>query len=171
MKFQNTSTFRYREYETDPNTGNLKPTGVVREISSGLIINIKGWVSGDGMITMDVNSTVSRRGADVSSTTGKPPTTFEKIINTHVRSGSGTPVVIGGLIQQEKQDTIQKVPLLGSIPLLGYLFQSKKQTVEQSEFVIYIVPFADLWEQKEIGVGERIERLYHRFFNPKQVGS
>ena len=39
--------------------------GVTREITSGLVLNIDGWVSGDGMITTTVNASVSKRGADV----------------------------------------------------------------------------------------------------------
>ncbi len=164
IRFQNTSTFRYREYEVDPNTGELLLTGVVREITSGLIIKIKGWVSGDGMITMDVDATVSRQGTDVSADVTKPPTTFEKILQTHVRSPSGEPIVIGGLITEENGTTIQKIPVLGDIPLLGYLFQSRKETVDRSEFVIYIVPYAEFPEIEEVSIDMRMERLYYKYF-------
>lgn len=164
IKFQNTSTFRYREYETDPNTGNLRQTGVVREIVSGLIIDMKGWVSGDGMITMEVEATVSRLGSGATGDTTREPTTFEKVLKTHVRSPSGKPIAIGGLITEEKGTTIQKIPVLADIPLLGYLFQTKKETVDRSEFVIYIVPHAEYLEREEVSLNNRMERLYNKFF-------
>ena len=164
IQFQNTSTYRYREYEVDPNTGDLLLTGVVREITSGLIIMIRGWVSGDGLITMDVEATVSRRGADIASDTGKPPTTFEKVLKTHVCALSGKPVIIGGLITEENNITIQKIPVIGDIPLLGLLFRSEKETVDRSEFVIYIVPYAELPESKDINMGLKLEKLYKRFY-------
>jgi general secretion pathway protein D len=162
ISFQNTSTFRYREYETDPNTGLLRQTGVVREIVSGLIIGVKGWVSGDGMITMEVKSTVSRLGEQSSDTT--EPQTFEKVVKTNVRSPSGKPIAIGGLITEERIASNQNTPLLSDVPLLGLLFQTKKTTLARSEFVIYIVPYAEYLETAELSVSNRIERLYNKFF-------
>jgi general secretion pathway protein D len=164
IKFQNTSTVRFREYETDPNTGNLRQTGVVREIVSGLIIDMNGWVSGDGMITMDVEATVSRLGSGSSGDTTREPTTFEKVLKTHVRSPSGKPIAIGGLITEENTTTIQKIPFLADIPLLGYLFQTKKETVDRSEFVIYIVPHAEYLKREEVSLNNRMELLYNKFF-------
>ncbi|MCD6398136.1 MAG: hypothetical protein J7L71_11415, partial [Spirochaetaceae bacterium] len=141
ISFQNTDTYRYRDMEIDPDTGEAKSTGVTREITSGLIISINGWVSGDNMITMNVKSTVSKRGADVSSSTGNPPPTSEKVISTHVRTPSGKPVIISGLLQREKDVVAQKTPILSSIPLLGWLFTSKVETFTNTEMVIYIVPY------------------------------
>ncbi len=160
IKFQNTNTFRYREIEIDPDTGKQKYTGVTREITSGLIIGMNGWVSGDGMITMKVSSTVSKRGADVSSATGDPPPTSEKVVSTNVRTASGKPVVIGGLIQQEKTLIVQKTPVLGDIPLLGLLFQGRKETVTNTEMVIYIVPHVEYPERRVVDAGRRMEALY-----------
>ena len=143
VKFQNTETSRYRELETDPDTGKTTATGVTREITTGLIISTNGWVSGDGMITMKVSSTVSKQGADTTSTTGVLPTTSEKIVSTNVRTPSGKPVVIGGLLQQNKESTIEKVPVLGDIPLLGWLFQKRVDSDSNTELVIYIVPHVE----------------------------
>lgn len=160
IKFQNTSTYRYRDVEIDPDTGKATNTGVTREIASGLIISMNGWVSGDGLITMNVSATVSKRGADVSSTTGNPPPTSEKVVSTNVRTESGKPVVIGGLIQQEKVKVEQKVPLLGDIPLLGYLFRSSRDSVENTEMVIYIVPHVEYPSRRTADVGRKLEELY-----------
>ncbi|HET6485147.1 MAG TPA: hypothetical protein VFH83_01935, partial [Spirochaetia bacterium] len=46
IKFQNTETTRHQELEVDPDTGKLLPTGVTREVTTGLIIGMNGWVSG-----------------------------------------------------------------------------------------------------------------------------
>lgn len=162
ISFQNTETYRYREIEVDED-GNTKYTGVTREITSGLIFKIKGWVSGNGMITMDVRATVSKRGTDVSTESGSIPPTSENVINTKIRTLSGKPLVIGGLIRQERSIHVNKVPILGSIPLLGYLFQSRKESVENSELVIYIVPHVDYSKLEETEIGLRLEKLYNKF--------
>ncbi|MGA2479298.1 MAG: hypothetical protein ABSG63_11170 [Spirochaetia bacterium] len=162
LKFQNTLTTRYRDLELNTNTQQLQASGVTREITSGLIISMNGWVSGDGMITMKVSSTISKQGADLSTTSGNPPSTSEKIVSTNVRTLSGKPVVIGGLIQQEKTVTVQKVPILGDIPLLGLLFQSRNETVQNDELVIYIVPHVEYPDQQAQDEGVRIESLYQK---------
>ena len=58
IKFQNTSTYRYRDSNIDPDTGKPIYSGVTREIVSGLVLEIRGWVSGDGMITTSVTASV-----------------------------------------------------------------------------------------------------------------
>lgn len=169
LKFQNTNTYRYQEIEIDPDTGKPLYTGVTREITSGLILSVNGWTSGDGMITMQVSATVSKQGADTSSTTGNPPTTSEKVVTTNVRTPSGKPVVIGGLIQQDVDNSIQRVPILGYIPLLGWLFQTKVQTVDNTELVIYIVPHVEYPEPRNVDLDRRLADLYDQFVKPEVV--
>ncbi len=162
LNFQNTETFRYQEVEVDEN-GVMRFTGVTREITSGLIFKIQGWVSGDGMITMDVKATVSKRGTVPSSTVGALPPTSEHVVNTRARTFSGEPVVIGGLMRQEKDIEGGGVPFLGDIPLLGYLFRSEKDSMDNTELVIYVVPRVVHGEVEEADVGMRMERLYEKF--------
>jgi type II secretory pathway component GspD/PulD (secretin) len=164
IRFQNTDTTRYREPATDPDTGKLLPTGVTHEISTGLIIGMSGWVSGDGMITMKVASTVSKEA--VASSTSEPedlPATSESIVSTNVRTPSGTPVVIGGLIQQSRELTIDKTPFLGDIPLLGLLFQNRIETTTTTELVIYIVPHLEYPAARRADAARRMEDLYTLF--------
>ncbi len=162
IKFQNTLTTRYRDLELNTTTQQLQASGVTREITSGLIISMNGWVSGDGMITMKVASTISKQGADLSPSSGNPPSTSEKIVSTNVRTVSGKPVVIGGLIQQEKTVTVQKTPVVGDIPLIGLLFQGRNETVQNDELVIYIVPHVEYPDQQAVNEGVRIEALYQK---------
>jgi general secretion pathway protein D len=165
INFQNTDTFRYQEVEVDEE-GNTRYTGVTREITSGLIIKLQGWVSGDGMITMDVKATVSKRGTQTSTTVGSLPTTTENVVNTQARTFSGEPVVIGGLIRQETSIQVSRFPVLSRIPLLGYLFQARQESIESSELVVYIVPRVEYGEVEEAAVGLRLERLYRKFLEP-----
>ncbi len=139
--FQNTDTYRYRDSEVDPDTGDTRPAGVTREITAGLILQVRGWTSGDDMITMEVDATVSKRGADTRQ--GDPPPTSERIVQTQVRTRAGTPVIIGGLIQRDETIQTSGIPLLHRIPLVGRLFGSTRESVEESEMVIYIVPFVE----------------------------
>lgn len=143
IKFQNTSTYRYRDSNIDPETGKPKYTGVTREITSGLMLTINGWVSGEGVITTTITASISKRGADVTMNTGNPPPTSEKIITTQVRSQSGEPVILSGLKQNEMSNVEEGVPGLSKIPVAGLLFKDKVKTTGKTEMVIYLVPHID----------------------------
>ena len=62
INFSNTSTFRYRDIVPDSNKGVYSST--TREISSGLVLSINGWVSGDDMITVSGDSTMDTKKVD-----------------------------------------------------------------------------------------------------------
>ncbi len=164
VKFQNTETFRYQEFEVDDDTGKVTDTGVTREITSGLIIGLNGWISGDDMITMAVNATVSKRNAASSTSTSTLPSTSERVVTTQVRTPSGKPIVVSGLMQTDTNVNIQKIPILGDIPLLGRLFRDEKESVDQSEMVIYIVPYLSRADTDQAeSVFEKTERYYRAF--------
>jgi general secretion pathway protein D len=160
IDFQNTNTFRYRDQEIDPETGETASTGVTREIVSGLFLQVNGWASGDGMITMDISTTVSKQGSD-SSGSGNPPGTSERVINTHVRTQSGEPVIIGGLVNQEADTTVNRTPGLSEIPLLGSIFTNQEQSVDDTELMIYIIPHLEYPYYEDTPPSELFTQLYN----------
>ena len=167
LSFSNTNTSRYRDIIVDTK-GDLY-TSTTREISSGLTVSINGWVSGDEMVTVKVDAQVSKQGSSDSSSSGKesdtmpPPSTSEKKVSTNVRTKSGEAVVIGGLFQQEEEVSEKRVPFLGKIPLIGFLFKKKVVSVAETEFVIYLVPFVEKAESEVLGEGENLERLKKKY--------
>lgn len=146
ISFRNTNTYRYRDPYIDSDTGKKSGSSVTREIVSGLVLDVTGWVSGDGMITTKVNASFSRQGADVSST-GNPPPTTEKIVTTEVRGKSGEVIVLSGLIQDDTTTMEDRTPLISKIPLLGWLFKNHEKTEEKNEMYIYLVPHLESPEQ------------------------
>jgi general secretion pathway protein D len=61
-----------------------------------------------------------------------------RAVKTTVLAKSGETVVIGGLIDENVTETVNKVPLLGDIPLLGYLFKSTKSSTEKRNLMVFI---------------------------------
>lgn len=163
IKFQNTETYRYRDTFINPDTGKVDPNGVVREITSGLIVDINGWVSGDGMITMNVAATISKQGTSSSTSAGSLPPTSEKIVNTQVRTASGSPVVIGGLIEQDTELQLEKTPLLARIPILGKLFEKKTRSVQNTRLDIYILPHIEYRADMQVTDQMKLRALYDQF--------
>ena len=50
---------------------------------------------------------------------------------------SGDTVVLGGIIQREQTDTVRKVPVLGSIPVLGWAFKKKDKVTRDVELMVF----------------------------------
>jgi len=166
IKFQNTSTYRYRDSNIDPDTGKPIYSGVTREIISGLVLEISGWVSGDGMVTTNVTAAVSKRGAEVPSTIGNPPPTSEKVLTTQVRARSGETVILSGLRQNDSTIIEQRMPFISKIPVLGWLFKSKNNTTENTQMIIYLVPHVDLSSNEYTISGLKTASIYSRFIEP-----
>lgn len=168
IKFQNTDTFRYIEYEYDSSKNTTIKTGTTQQITSGLIINMNGWVSGDNMITMNVNATFSKQNGDAgSSSTQSLPSTSERVVTTQIRTMSGEPIVISGLIKEDESDSISRIPVLGYIPILGRLFSHTAKSKEKTEIVIYIVPHL-IQEYSALDTDSvNIERYYNSYLGSK----
>ena len=161
VSFQDTDTYRYRDLEVVE--GEEKKTGVTREVTAGLIVTIKGWASGNGMITMEVDATISKRGVDTSANVAALPPTTEKKVASRVRTYSGKPVILSGLYRWDTSTSVSKTPILGDIPILGLLFQKRAETKTKSEIVIYIMPHIEVAEEPP-DKSRQLERLYHNLF-------
>jgi general secretion pathway protein D len=69
------------------------------------------------------------------------PTTTKRKVKTVVVVKDQQTVVIGGLITEKVKESVQKVPLLGDIPILGYLFKNKTRTTEKTNLLIFLTPY------------------------------
>jgi len=162
IQFRNTNTSRYRDYRLDSNT-NTRVSEGAREITSGLLIDIEGWVSGDNMITMDIRATMSRQSDSNKNSTEVLPSTTERSIATNIRTPAGKPIIISGLTQQMLQVTEEKTPILGSIPLLGWLFKKQIESYEDTELVIYIIAHVDNQHISASDENVLFERIYTKY--------
>jgi general secretion pathway protein D len=68
------------------------------------------------------------------------PQTSTRRAKSIVRVRDGEKIYLGGLLDEQKKRTVKKVPLLGDIPLLGYLFRHYRDDVSQIDLVIEITP-------------------------------
>jgi general secretion pathway protein D len=66
--------------------------------------------------------------------------TLDRTAKTTVVVGDGDTVVIGGLIRDRSVDTVRKIPILGDIPLLGWLFRAKTQQSAKSNLLVFLTP-------------------------------
>lgn len=120
--------------------GNLI-TEQVRTVTSGLVLSVTPQISRDGWIMMDVSPILTRLTAQVESVNGSTaPILDVKQSGGLVRVRNGQMVIIGGLIQDQVSTTERKVPFLGDIPLVGWLFTGTYQAQQKTELVIFLMP-------------------------------
>ncbi len=118
------------------------------------------------MITMEVDATISKRGVDTTGSLGSLPPTTEKKVTTHVRTTPGKPVMLSGLYRSEMTTVVDKIPILGDIPILGLLFQKKSELETKSEVVIFVMPHIQAVEAEESDSAKRLAILYESLFRP-----
>ncbi len=117
----------------------------------GVLLNILPEVSEDGKIMLRINPSLSNFKWNDDNTRliddkGDPvirqiaPDTVQKKLSTVVRVNDGDTVIIGGLIAEQIGKDINKVPVLGDIPVLGYFFKSVKDTLSTNELIFVITP-------------------------------
>lgn len=111
--------------------------GNLEKIPVGVSLSIVPYISDNNEITVEIQPEVS----DVVGTgaTGLPVVSKRAVV-TKVRVKDGETIVIGGLLQKNETLNQRKVPLLGDIPILGYLFSRTDKRVEEVETVIFITP-------------------------------
>ena len=131
--------------QTPYGTTTVNPTGVtttnVQYITTGIQLQVKPTINADGRITLEVQPTVSQPSAPIavggsSGGSAIPVNSRNAITTVVVRDGET--IVIGGLITDSLSDTIAKVPLLGDIPILGWLFKKKTVSRTRVELLIFV---------------------------------
>ena len=138
----------------------------------GIILKVTPIINDDDNITMVLNPEVSDKTSDYSLTvtqgsTSVPytvPVIDKRSASTKVVVKNGQTLIIGGLIKEKSTKGETKVPLLGDMPFLGYLFKSKKDTVDKTELLIFISPtiiapenFARMRKNKQFNLGESFD--------------
>ncbi|HUO07387.1 MAG TPA: type II secretion system secretin GspD [Phycisphaerae bacterium] len=109
----------------------------------GIILDVTPHINPDGMVTLDIAPQVSQldtgSGVPISSNVNAP--VFDiRAAQSRVGVEDGKTIVIGGLMQDQKQQTVQKIPIVGDIPYLGMLFKRTQNTKVKTELLIFLTP-------------------------------
>jgi len=87
-----------------------------------------------------VQLTIEQEVSSVSGATGVDIAINKREIKTTVMADNGATVILGGLIDEDVQESVQKVPLLGDIPILGHLFKSTSNTKRKRNLMVFLRP-------------------------------
>ncbi|MCK4574026.1 MAG: secretin and TonB N-terminal domain-containing protein [candidate division Zixibacteria bacterium] len=109
------------------------------EIGISLVVTPR--INGDGKITLNVEPKVEDIIGFSGTQESQKPITTSRSIRTRITVADGQTAALGGLLKENVIESEQKVPLLGSIPLLGkWLFTSKSSEKTTSDLIILITP-------------------------------
>jgi type IV pilus assembly protein PilQ len=106
-----------------------------------LSLKVTPLITPDNRVILDIDVSDDTIGQTVQSATGgSVPSIDTREITTQVLVNDGQTVVLGGILETTKNKTSDKVPLLGDIPLLGYLFKTTTDINNKTEMLIFITP-------------------------------
>jgi general secretion pathway protein D len=124
----------------------------------GIILRVTPFITSNRTVEMIVSpeiSSLSSQTVPISNTVNAPvinKTSAETVVVTP----DATTVVIGGMMQKQQTSSVDKVPILGDIPILGYAFRHTVKGDEKTELLIFLTPYIveGTTKLKDLSVGE-----------------
>jgi len=131
------STVPYKTIDTrEDQGGTLRTFEKVITVEVGIKLRVTPTINDDGYITMKINPEVS----EVTSFIENIPVIEKSESETTVIAKDGVTIIIGGLIKEQEISKQSRVPVLGSIPVLGIPFRSTSKSKVKTELVILLRP-------------------------------
>jgi len=129
-------------YTTTETTGSTPPisTTKVVYVTTGIILKVTPTITSDGKVALKINPEVSQVSPTIQAVAGGAPGIDTRSADTTVITSDGETIVIGGLIHDYKSEGEFKVPLLGDLPLIGWLFKKKTSERVRRELLIFVTP-------------------------------
>ena len=126
---------------------------------TGILLTVTPRINDKGLVAMEVNQEVSdvseQRIEGISS-----PIILKRQAETNLVVQDGRTIVIGGLIREKNDHTMEGIPYLSKIPYLGMLFSYNRETVEKVELLFLITPHVvKTFEEAELVTREFKERV------------
>jgi general secretion pathway protein D len=131
-------------------TGSYTSTGNATSVSSpfqtiqrnnvGLTLKVTPHINEGDSLVLEISQEVSSLSGAASSVDASDLITNERKIESKVMADNGQVIVLGGLIKDDIQESAQKVPLLGDIPVIGRLFRSNSSKKTKTNLMVFLRP-------------------------------
>lgn len=105
-----------------------------------LSLRVTPQITPDNRVILDLEITQDSQGETVDTPTGRAVAIDTQRIGTQVLVDNGETIVLGGIYQQNLISRVSKVPVLGDIPLVGFLFRNTSDKNERQELLIFVTP-------------------------------
>jgi pilus assembly protein CpaC len=147
--------------------GQNNQTGVVFK-KYGVELEIEPTALDSGAIHSRIKAKVSEPDSATNNSVSAPALRSREA-ETWFNVRAGETMVLAGLLQKRGGETVDQVPGLGSIPILGYLFKGKRKEVTETELMIFVTP--TIVDPNTVALNERKEKLQDRvqtYLNPPE---
>lgn len=118
------------------NTNFSSPFNTINREDVGIKLQVTPHINEGDSVVLDIEQEIS----SVSRNTEDGPVTSKREVKTQILAADGQTVVLGGLIKDDLLTSNTRVPVLGSIPVLGHLFRSQKTKKVKTNLLIFIRP-------------------------------
>jgi general secretion pathway protein D len=130
----------------------------VQSVFAGVLLTITPEIADDKTITLKINPSLSETTTNMSliPNTGRemPPDLTRRQLSSVVTVKDGNRIILGGLINTRNSKDANKVPILGDIPVLSYLFSYEEDIKETQELVIIIEPHIIHKEKNSVSLSD-----------------
>ncbi len=128
----------------------------VQSVFAGVLLDITPEISEDGAITLKINPSLSETRDNIASKTAEertmPPDLDRRQLSSVVTVKDGSRIILGGLINTKTTVDMNKIPLLGDIPVISPLFKYESKTKQVQELVIIIQPHIIKKDEKKLSL-------------------
>ncbi len=125
----------------------------------GIILKVKPRINPSRYVTLEITQTADTLGESVDvGNNGKMTSINKREMTASISVPSRSTIVLGGLVQTDYQYSNTRVPILGSIPLLGALFRSDDTTRHRTELLVLITPYVLMTPDEARHETERLHR-------------
>lgn len=163
-------------------TGSYTQTGGSSAVSSpfttiqrqnvGLTLKVTPHINDGDSLVLEISQEVSSLTGAASTVNAADVITNERKIESKVLADNGQVIVLGGLIKDDVQQTVQKVPFLGDIPFIGRLFRNNTTTKNKTNLMIFLRPIIVREGRQLIGAtGEKYRYIRDEQLNTRDRGT
>ncbi len=120
-------------------TNNSNPFRTINRQEIGIKLSVKPQINEGNSIKLDIQQEVSSLSGPITAGSAEIVTN-KRAIETVVMVEDNQTIVLGGLIDDDIQESVRKIPLLGDIPLLGKAFRQEQTTISKKNLVVFLKP-------------------------------
>ena len=114
-------------------------TQSVSFLDVGTLLRLRPHIASDGMIRLEIHPELSTGSVTVSGSSSIPSKSVTQVTNQFLCQDGAT-VVIGGLIREDLQKSVNQLPYFGNLPYVGFIFRNKTEKISREEVLVIITP-------------------------------
>ncbi len=136
-------------------SGSTQTSERFETIEANMKIEVIPYVNETGELIVDIKPEFSTPQGSLDA---ENPAISHRILESTVRMHDGETIILGGLVQTSENKTTKKFPVLGSLPIIGPIFQSHNDITTTSELMIYITPHVYYGSEQNVDLDAIIKK-------------